>query len=239
VAFFLVGEEDAVDEGVGALRGLDRLAERFLAAAVDSVGEEDDGFSALLLFHQFIGGEVNGVIEKRAAAVAVSMRAAATLTATTATGGTATTGAGLRELRRVKLIDGREEFLAGGGEVLEEFDFVIEMDEEGFVFVFAQDAIEERAAGGAFLIEDAALAEAGVDEKAEGEREIGFFGEIGDGLGFAVLVEGEVVFGEVADDVAVLVADSGEEVDGADVDGDRSGLLAGQRKSGEEKKEAS
>ena len=122
---------------------------------------------------------------------------------------------------------------------MEEFDFVVEMDEERFVFVFAEDAIEERAAGGAFLIEDAALAEAGVDEKAEGEREIGFFGEIGDGLGFAVLVEGEVVFGEVADDVAVLVADSGEEVDGADVDGDRSGLLAGQRKSGEEKKEAS
>src|SRR6267154_991123 len=94
-----------------------------------------------------------------------------------------TAGAGLGELRGVELIDG-----------LEEFDFVIEMDEKGFVFVFAEDVIEERAAGGAFLIKDAALAEAGVHEEAEGEREIGFLGEIGDGLRLAVLVEGEVVF---------------------------------------------
>jgi hypothetical protein len=66
------------------------------------------------------------------------------------------------------LIDGGQEFLAGRREVLEEFDFVIEMDEESFIFVFAQDSIEEGAASGAFLIEDAALAEAGVHEEAEG-----------------------------------------------------------------------
>jgi len=114
---------------------------------------------------------------------------------------------------------------------------VVEVDEEGFVLVFAQDAIEERAAGGAFLIEDAALAEAGVDEEAEGEREIGVFCEIGDGLGLAVLLEGEVVFGEVADDVAMFVADGGEEVYGGDVDGDGRDLLGEERESGEEEKE--
>lgn len=108
---------------------------------------------------------------------------------------------------------------------------MIEVDEEGFVFVFAEDVVEEGAAGGAFLIEDAALAEAGVDEEAEGEGEIGFFGEIGDCLGLGVLFEGEVVFGEIADQVAVFVADGGEEVDGGDADGD-GGLLAGERKSG-------
>ena len=108
------------------------------------------------------------------------------------------------------------------------------MDEEGFVFVFAQDVIEERAAGGAFLVEDLALAEAGVDEKAKSEGEIGVFGEIGDGLGLAVLVESEVVLGEVADDVAVFVADGGEEIDGGDVDGDGRGLLAHKGKRGEE-----
>src|SRR4029077_9661340 len=118
------------------------------------------------------------------------------------------------------------EFLTRGGEVLEEFDFVVEMDEEGFVLVFAQDAIEEGAAGGAFLVEEAALAEAGVDEEAEGEREIGLFGEIGDGLGLGVLFESEIVFGEIADEVAVFVADGGEEIDGGDVYGD-GGLLAG------------
>jgi len=123
------------------------------------------------------------------------------------------------------LIDGGLEFLARGGEVLEEFDLVIEVDEEGFVFIFAEDAVEEGAAGGALLIEDAALAEAGVDEEAEGERELGVFGEIGDGLGLGVLLEGEVVFGEVADEVAMLVADGSEEIDGGDVNGD-GGLLA-------------
>src|SRR5258708_32516292 len=99
-----------------------------------------------------------------------------------------TAGAGLGELRGVELIDGREEFFARSGEVLKEFDFVIEMDEKGFVFVFAEDVIEERAAGGAVLIKDAALAEAGVPGEAEGEPGIGFLGEIGDGLRRAVPV---------------------------------------------------
>ena len=65
------------------------------------------------------------------------------------------------------MIDGGEEFLARGGEVLEEFDFVIEVNEERPILVFAQDTIEEGAAGGALLIENAALAEAGVDEEPE------------------------------------------------------------------------
>jgi hypothetical protein len=111
------------------------------------------------------------------------------------------------------------------------------MDEESLIFVLAQDIIEERAAGGAFLIEDAALAEAGVDEQTEGEREVGFLGEVGDGLGLAVLLEGEVVFGEVADDVAMFVADSGEEIDGGNVDGDGRGLLTQEGKSGKEEQQ--
>jgi hypothetical protein len=115
---------------------------------------------------------------------------------------------------------------------------VIEVDEEGFVFVFAEDMVEEGAAGGALLIEDAALAEAGINEEAEGEREIGLFGEIGDRLGLGVLFEGEVIFGEIADEVAVLVADGGEEIDGGNVYGD-GGLLAGKRKGDEEEGEES
>ena len=132
----------------------------------------------------------------------------------------------MRKLRGVDLVDSGEKFLAGSGEVLEEFYFVIEVDEEGFVFVFAKDAVEERAAGGPLLVEEAALAEAGVHEEAEGEREVGLFGEIGDGLGLGVLFEDEVVFGEIVHEVAVLVADGGEEIDGGNVEGD-GGLLAG------------
>jgi hypothetical protein len=232
VAFFLVGEEDAIDEGVGALRGFEGFGKGFLAAAIDAVGKDDEGFAALLFFHEFVGGEVDGVVEKRAAAMAVAAGAAVVSATATATAGT-----GLRELRAVDLIDGGEKFLAGRGKVLEKFDLVIKMDEEGFVFVFAQDAIEERAAGRAFLVEDAALAEAGVNEEAKGEREIGLFGEIGDGLGLGVLFEGEVVFGEIADEVAVFVADGGEEIDGGDVEGDGRGLLGEEGEGGEEEEE--
>jgi hypothetical protein len=231
VVSFLVSEKDAVDKGVRALRGFDRFGERLLAAAVNAVGEDDESLATLSLSHQFVGGEVDGVVEKRAAAVAVSMRTTA-VPATSATRGTSPAGIGLRELRGVDLIDGREEFLAGRSEVLEEFDFVIEMDEEGFVLVFAQDAIEKRAAGGAFLIEDAALAEARVHEEAEGEREAGFLGEVGNGLRLSVLLESEVVFGEIADDVAVFVADSSKEIDGGDANRDRRGLLGEEGESG-------
>ena len=72
------------------------------------------------------------------------------------------------------LIDGGLEFLAGRGEALEELDFAIEMDDEGFVLVFAKDVVEEGAAGGEFLVEDAALAEAGVNKEAESEPKVGF-----------------------------------------------------------------
>ena len=51
VTFFLVSEKDAVNQGVGALGGFEGFGEGFLAAAVDAVGENDEGFAALLFFH--------------------------------------------------------------------------------------------------------------------------------------------------------------------------------------------
>lgn len=111
-------------------------------------------------------------------------------------------------------------FVAGIGEVLEEFDFAIEMNEEGLVFIGAKHFGEESIGGVAFAIEDAALAERSVDKKAESEREITFFGEVGDGLRVAVFVEFEIVFVEGVDDFALFVADGGVEGDFFDVDGD-------------------
>ena len=236
---FLVGEEDAVDEGVGALGGFDGFLEGLLAAVVDPVGEDDQRFAAMLFFHQLIGGEIDGVVEECASATVAGAAVASMATvasSSTSTGGTAATGAGLRELGRVDLVNGRQELLARGGEVLEEFDFAVEVDDEGLVFILAEQVIEEGMAGGDFLAKDAALAEAGVYEQAEGEGKIGFAGEIGDGLGLAVLVELKIVFGEVVDEGAVFIADGGEEIDGADIDGDGSGLLG---KSGRQEGEDS
>jgi len=111
-------------------------------------------------------------------------------------------------------------FVAGIGEVLEEFDFAIEMDEEGLVFVGTEHFGKETVGGVAFAIEDAALAERSVDKKADGERKITFLGEVGDGLRAAVFVEFEIVFIEGVDDFPFFVANGRVESDFFDVDGD-------------------
>lgn len=234
---FLIRKKNAVDKGVCALCRFDGFSEGFLAAAVDAVGEDDERFAALLLFHQFIGGEVDGVVQKSArTAMAVPAAAVVSAAGITASGGT-TPGTGARELRGVDLVDGSLKFLARGGKVLEELDLAIEMDDKGFVLVLAEDVIEEGSAGGKFLVEDAALAEAGVNKKAEGEREVGFIGEIRDGLRLGVLFEKEVVFGEVVDEGVVFVADGNEEIDGVDVDGNGRGLLRERRREVQEAEE--
>ena len=73
-------------------------------------------------------------------------------------------------MRCVDLINGGLELLAGRGEILQELDLVIEVNDEGLVLIFTEDTIEEGAAGGELLVEDAALAEAGVHKEAEGKR---------------------------------------------------------------------
>ena len=163
---FLIRKENAVDQGVGALRAFDSLGEGFFTALVNAVGEDDERLAAWLFFHEFVGGEIDGVINKRAAATPVAVTAAPTTT--TSAGIASAAGAGTGELRRVDLVDSSLEFLAGRLEVLEELDFAIELDDEGLIFVLAKDAVEERAAGGEFLVKNAALAEAGVNEQAEG-----------------------------------------------------------------------
>jgi len=51
VALLLVGEENAINQGIGALRGFEGFGERFLAATVDAVGKDDKSLAALLLFN--------------------------------------------------------------------------------------------------------------------------------------------------------------------------------------------
>ena len=81
------------------------------------------------------------------------------------------------------------------------------MDEECLVFLRAQCAIEKGIARAAFLIEDAPLAEAGVNKQAEGEGKIALAREIFDGLRAAVFFDREVGLIQGCDDLAVLVAD--------------------------------
>jgi hypothetical protein len=60
------------------------------------------------------------------------------------------------------MIDGRLKFLTGRSQVLQQRNFTVKLNDKGFVLVHAQNLIQKSAAGGALLIQDASLAQAGI-----------------------------------------------------------------------------
>lgn len=95
------------------------------------------------------------------------------------------------------------------------------MDDEGFVLVLAQDLVQKGPAGAALLAEHVAHAHAGIDQQAEGERQVGLAREVADRLRVAVFLEEKIVAREVLDDPALFVANRRQHVHDFDVDGDR------------------
>src|SRR5581483_6411571 len=63
-----IGEQHGIHQRVAALRRFDGALQRELAALVNTVGKDDHGLAALLLLHEFVGAEEDGVVEQRAAA---------------------------------------------------------------------------------------------------------------------------------------------------------------------------
>ena len=118
------------------------------------------------------------------------------------------------------------QFLARRREILQQLHFAIEVNDERAILVRAEHLAEEAIAGGALFGQEAALADAGIDQEAERQGQAGFLGEIADGLRAAVFFEGEIVLGEVGDHVALSVANRGEEIDDADVGGEVWRVLA-------------
>ena len=84
----------------------------------------------------------------------------------------------------------------------------------------------------ALLVQQAPLAHAGVHQQTERERKIGVSREIGYGLRMTVLLQDEIIFGQVVDEMSVFVANCGEHGDNSHVDGDGRPLLAHQRDCG-------
>ena len=244
-AVLLALEVDGVDDGIGALGGLDGMGEGLLAGVVDAVREDDEGFAAVLLGQELIGAKEDGVVHGGAAA---AMAAATTVAAATAAvvaivvagvvavvagvvrvcGGV---GVGVVGVWGVDLFEGGLELGAGGGEVLEELDGTGELDDEGLIGRAAggggEHGVEEGAAGGALLIEDVALGGARINEEAEGKGEVVVAVKVADGLRVAVDGEGEVGLGEVPDEGSFFVADDDGEVDEAGVDGEMGGFAGG------------
>ena len=107
---------------------------------------------------------------------------------------------------------------------MQQFGFFAEADEEGFVLL-TQDLGEELGGGIALDIDQVPLAAADVDQQADGEREVGFLGEILDGLGLTLFQNGEILLLEVGDEGAVLVPYGGQNADHIDVHGDGGDLI--------------
>ena len=103
------------------------------------------------------------------------------------------------------------------GVVLYQFGVDVEVDDVGFVFV-GENLAEECAADFLLHVEHSELAAGGINEDAEGQRQIRFGGEVFDGLRLAVFEDLEVIFGEVGNERAVLVFDVEEESDHVDAD---------------------
>ena len=97
---------------------------------------------------------------------------------------------------------------------------MIEVNEKRFIFVLAQDVLEEFVTGVAFPIEHARLAAASIEKQAEREGEIALLREVADGLRTPVLLECELVLDEIVNDLALLVANSGQNVDHVDAGGE-------------------
>ena len=135
----------------------------------------------------------------------------------------------LVELRHVKFLQRRFQLLVRRGQVLQQLDVPIKMDDEGLVLFRTHQVVQEAIAGRALLLQHASLTHAGVNQQTKRERQVRIFGEVTDGLRMAVLLQLEVVLGQVVDDLAVLVAHRGQHVDHLDVGGKRRRFLAGGR----------
>src|ERR1700728_3065477 len=87
------------------------------------------------------------------------------------------------------------------------------MNHAGTVFLLMKHLIQKIVARGALRAEHVALAEAGVDQQADGDRKIVFEHEIFNVLRMVVFGENKIVLAEVLDELALLVADRGGHVD--------------------------
>ena len=110
------------------------------------------------------------------------------------------------------------------------------MNDERLVFGSSQHLIQETLAGCSLLIQNIPLTHAGVDKQAEREGKVGFLRKIANRLRVTIFLEQEVVFGQIANDLAMLIPDSDRQGDHFDVHrqrGRRPRILAVGRPTGE------
>jgi hypothetical protein len=112
------------------------------------------------------------------------------------------------------------QLFTGCGQILKQFDFPIEVNKEGFVLGLHQHLINKTAARVALRVEHVVLTATGIDEQAKRKREVCLLRKIFDGLRAPVFLQREIVFSEVADDLAMFVANGDRQRDHFDVNRD-------------------
>ena len=94
------------------------------------------------------------------------------------------------------------------------------MEHECLVLILAQHLIDEGAGGHPLVRQHLFRAPAGIDDKANCQRQIRLAREVFDLLQPPVFLQDKVFFVQVADNLAVAVADGGEHIDDFDVGGE-------------------
>jgi len=120
------------------------------------------------------------------------------------------------------VVDGALNFVGVVGVVGQQVYVDVEGDEEGFVFG-GEDVAEEGGAGFLLKGKDVLLAAAGIEQNADGERQVFLLREVLEGLELAVFKEAAVAVFEAGDETA-LVVDGEVDVDEIDVDVEGGGV---------------
>ena len=188
------------------------------ASLVFPVGQHDENFAAHFVLQQFPCGEPDGIVKVRGAP-GVSGRK-----------GSRRPDAAAVDLTFVNRLI---QHVQVSGEVLKQLHVHVEMQHEGQILGthhFAQEGFRLRL----FLFQHAALAGAGVNQNAHGERSIRFAGEVFDLLRLLILFQGKVVLVEVGNQMTVLLPHHrihihhfGGGLEGSSLRGNLFGLLCG------------
>ncbi len=192
-----VGVVDAVDHRVGFLGRLDRLVPGQAASLVHSVRDHHDHFAPYLALQLLVGSEINRVVQYRTAR-RTNRRHRSRMDPA-------------HPRRDAQLAQPFGQQPRRAGVILQQLGLFPKADQERQILL-PQHVPEELRRRAAFDIDEVALAPADVHQQADGQRQIGFFGEILDRLRLAILQNSEILLLQAGNQRALLVPDAGQNV---------------------------
>lgn len=184
-------EVNRVHLGFGLLRCFHRFSERFLAAAIFAIAQNNDGFTPGLFREQIVRRKIDRVIELRASTAMVTVTAAVVVFG-----------------RWPELVQRLAQLRLGRGQIFEKLDFAVEVQHGGFIFRLGEHVIKKALARRAFGVERIAHAAAGVHVQGQGERQVRVQVEVADRLRPGILGEHEIILGQPGNDLALLIPDN-------------------------------